>query len=223
MCEKHELPLDGRGECQLCRLSVMPSKQPPSRAARWVGVALVALLLGGGALAFAAFSDFKPTAPERGVPTRRVPAPTVKTAAPESPRTEPEPSSIPVPPSPPTPEQIEARRVEVAPAPEAPAEQPVQDAISEEDAKAALSQVKIEMYATQWCGSCRRAREYLSYNDIAYTEYDIDEDEAAKERLGKINPRTSIPTFQIDDIVQIGFSPENFEYRLNQAVRKRLD
>jgi len=113
--------------------------------------------------------------------------------------------------------------VEVAPAPEAPAEQPVQDAISEEDAKAALSQVKIEMYATQWCGSCRRAREYLSYNDIAYTEYDIDEDEAAKERLGKINPRTSIPTFQIDDIVQIGFSPENFEYRLNQAVRKRLD
>ena len=78
------------------------------------------------------------------------------------------------------------------------------------------------MYATAWCGSCRRAREYLSYNSIPYTEYDIDADEDAKKRLAEINPRTSIPTFQIDDIVQIGFSPESLEYELNQAVRKRL-
>ncbi|MDH3199696.1 MAG: glutathione S-transferase N-terminal domain-containing protein [Myxococcales bacterium] len=223
ICEKHELPLDARGECELCRLSDMPSKEPPSRAGRWLGLALVVLLLGGGALAFAAFSDLKPAAPERGVPARGVSAPAVATAAPEPPRTERTPSSIPLPPDPPTSGQIELHRVEVAPPPPTPAEEPAQRPIPEEDAKAALSQVKIDMYATQWCGSCRRAREYLSYNDITYTEYDIDEDEAAKERLTKINPHTSIPTFQIDGFVQIGFSPENFEYRLNQAVRKRLD
>ncbi len=78
------------------------------------------------------------------------------------------------------------------------------------------------MYSTKWCGSCRRARDYLNQNDFAYTEYDIDEDEAAKERLGKLNPRTSVPTFQIDDIVQVGFSADNLEYRINQAVGKRL-
>lgn len=78
------------------------------------------------------------------------------------------------------------------------------------------------MYATTWCGSCRRARAYLDHNGIAYTEYDIDEDADAKERLSEINPRRSIPTFQIDDIVQIGFSEESLEHKLNQAVRQRL-
>jgi glutaredoxin len=222
-CEKHELPLDARGECELCRLSDMPSKQPPSRAGRWIGLALLALLVGGVALALGAMPDVKPAAPERGVPVRGARAPAAPTPARESPRTEPTPSSVPVPLPPSTPGDTEARRVAVAPPPAAPPEQPAQRTITEEDAKAALSQVKIEMYATQWCGSCRNAREYLAYNEIPYTEYDIDNDQAAKKRLTAINPRTSIPTFQIDDIVQVGFSPENFEHRLNQAVRKRLE
>ncbi len=221
-CEKHELPLDARGECELCRLSDMPSNQPPSKAGRWIGVTLVVLLLGGGALALGAMPDVKPAAPERGVPGRGARAPAAPTPALESPRTEQAPS-VPVPPPPPTPADTEARRVEVAPRPAAPPEEPAQRTITEEEAKTALSQVRIEMYATQWCGSCLSAREYLAYNEIPYTEYDIDQDQAAKKRLTAINPRTSIPTFQIDDIVQVGFSPENFEHRLNQAVRKRLD
>ncbi len=78
------------------------------------------------------------------------------------------------------------------------------------------------MYATSWCPSCRRARAYLDHNGIAYSEYDIDDDADAKARLSQINPRTSIPTFQIDDIVQVGFSPESFQQKLNEAVRRRL-
>ena len=78
------------------------------------------------------------------------------------------------------------------------------------------------MYATEWCGSCRRAREYLHDNDIVYTEYDIERDESAKRRLAEINPRASVPTFRIDDIVQVGFSPEGFEQKLNEAVLRRL-
>lgn len=78
------------------------------------------------------------------------------------------------------------------------------------------------MYATTWCGSCRQAREYLDYNGITYTEYDIDRDESASSRLALINPRKSIPTFQIDEIVQIGFSPDSMERKLNEAARKRL-
>lgn len=112
--------------------------------------------------------------------------------------------------------------VRTAPAPPSPSPGEQAREFTEADAKLALRDVRIEMYATSWCGSCRRAREYLDYNGISYTEYDIDEDAAAKERMSKINARRSIPTFQIDDIVQIGFSPESFEHRLNQAVRARL-
>ena len=78
------------------------------------------------------------------------------------------------------------------------------------------------MYATNWCNSCRRARAYLRENDIAYTEYDIERDESAKRRLAEINPGASVPTFRIDDIVQVGFSPDGFEQKLNEAVLRRL-
>ena len=100
--------------------------------------------------------------------------------------------------------------------------EPNQRSFTEEEAKEALRQVRIELYATSWCGSCRRAREYLDYNGIPYTEYDIDVDQAAKVRLAEINPRESIPTFKIDDLVQIGFSAESLERQLNQAARNRL-
>ena len=28
ICDKHELPLDDKGDCELCRLSDMPSRAP---------------------------------------------------------------------------------------------------------------------------------------------------------------------------------------------------
>lgn len=215
ICEKHQLPLDDRGSCQLCRLSGVPSQGPPARTGRWIGVLLVvAVLVGGGAIGYAMFSSVERAAPERGVLGRsaeRVDAGVVL-RQPESP------SSVPLPPPPPP-----DRRAIQAPPPAAPIRvEPARD-ISEDQARAALGDVRIVMYSTDWCGSCRRAREYLNYNGISYTEYDIDEDADAKERLAAINPRTSIPTFQIDEAVQIGFSPESLEARINQAVRARLE
>jgi glutaredoxin len=38
----------------------------------------------------------------------------------------------------------------------------------------------VVMYATSWCGYCAKARQYFAKNDIAYVEYDIEKDRAAK-------------------------------------------
>jgi glutaredoxin len=222
LCEKHELPLDAHGECELCRLNAIPSKAPPSRATSWIVVGLAAFLLGGGVLAFLAAPKFEPEPPPRGArnaarQAERAPAPS-RAAPPARPRVPDRPSSVPLPPTP----TKSNDRVNTAPIPVPPAAPREQRTFTEEDARAALAEVQIEMYATSWCPSCRRAREYLDDNQISYTEYDIDEDAAAKRRLAEINQRTSIPTFQIDDIVQVGFSPENFQRQLNRAVRRRL-
>ncbi|MEM7437833.1 MAG: glutaredoxin domain-containing protein [Myxococcota bacterium] len=219
VCEKHQLPLDARGNCQLCRLSEMPSKPPPAASSRWVGVALAVLVLGGGAaLAYAMVSRVERAEPERGVRGAR----SVSNAAVvhlREPQSFERPSSVPLPPPPPA----EGRAaVAPPPAPVAVAPSPRAREVSEQEAQEALRQVKIEVYTTVWCGSCRRAREYLDYNGIPYAEYDIDEDALANERLAKLNPRKSIPTFEIDGIVQVGFSPENLESRINQAVSRRL-
>ena len=56
-CEKHQLPLDRAGECELCRLSDMPSTPPPVRSRLWlVLIPLVVAVLG---LAWA-LSSFNP-------------------------------------------------------------------------------------------------------------------------------------------------------------------
>lgn len=223
-CEKHQLPLDARGECELCRLSAMPSRPPPSRATAWLIILIVILLAGGAVAAIGARSEFGVEPPEPGGSTQaRPPAPLPTddvrpTPAPApDPRTD-RPSSVPLPPSPSQP----GGEIRTAPVPAPPPAEPDQRDFTEDEAKAALSEVRIEMYATSWCESCQRAREYFDYNNFTYTEYDIDEDSSAKERLSAMNPERSIPTFQIDDIVQIGFSPETLEYKLNQAVRERL-
>ena len=47
-CERHQLPLDARGECELCRLSAMPSKPPGPRGASWALIGAAFLLVAGG-------------------------------------------------------------------------------------------------------------------------------------------------------------------------------
>jgi glutaredoxin len=200
----------------------MPSKPPGPRAVSWILIAAAFLLVAGGVYGLTRAMDAEEP-PPRGVQTSVSSSPLPDATRPSQPRTaattEPPARAVPVPP---VPEPRDRADVSTAPRPPAPSTVAEAKTFTEADAKAALSEVRIEMYATSWCGSCRRAREYMDFNAISYTEYDIDSDPEAKARLSMINPRKSIPTFQIDDIVQVGFSAENFEHRLNEAVRVRL-
>ena len=39
---------------------------------------------------------------------------------------------------------------------------------------------RVVMHVTEWCGYCRKAREYFVANNIEFTEYDIEKDRKAK-------------------------------------------
>ena len=57
----------------------------------------------------------------------------------------------------------------------------------------------IRMYATKWCGDCRRARLFLQEKKIAYEELDIDADpEAAKFVIQANAGKRKVPTFDVD-------------------------
>ena len=88
-------------------------------------------------------------------------------------------------------------------------------------AQEALAMVSVRMYATSWCGACRRARAFMNTNGVAYTEYDVDNDAAAKARANALNPRGGVPVIQIDDDVIVGFSAETFAASLEQAISRR--
>jgi len=86
---------------------------------------------------------------------------------------------------------------------------------------AARRSVNVTMYSTSWCGVCKQARGYMQQRQISYTEIDVDHDAAARARQQALNPRGSVPTIAIDDLVLIGFSPESLEDRINRAAKRR--
>jgi glutaredoxin len=78
------------------------------------------------------------------------------------------------------------------------------------------------MYSTQWCGYCRRAREWLDSEGIRYVDRDIEADERARERAHDLNPRRSVPTFEIDETVIVGFSAGSLSRAIDDAARAHL-
>lgn len=67
-CEKHQLPLDLDGECELCRLSDMPSKPPPVRSGFLAVIIPIALALAGLAWVASTYASRPAGVSERGVP-----------------------------------------------------------------------------------------------------------------------------------------------------------
>lgn len=232
ICEKHQLPLDRNGECELCRLSEMPSKAPPSPSPWWA--LIIPLLLLGAAVVWALSSmDSNPeVAPQRGVraaeprpagpapvrPSPREPEPEI--IAPEPPAPSPDiPSEeipVPKPPADQTPETTQLDQLPPLPA------EPAAEEVPDWKMDLARKRVMITMYATQWCGVCRKARDYMEANRIDFMELDTDDNAVAQERLGELNPRKTIPTFQIDELVYVGFREDIFEANLDKAAQKHL-
>ncbi len=58
---------------------------------------------------------------------------------------------------------------------------------------------KVEMYTTQWCGYCARARALLQRKGVEFAEYDIDEEAGKREEArARSGGRTSVPQIFID-------------------------
>lgn len=58
----------------------------------------------------------------------------------------------------------------------------------------------VRMYSTTWCGYCRRLKTLLDREGIAYTEVDIEQDEASAGYVMSINGgNQTVPTVVFPD------------------------
>ncbi len=78
----------------------------------------------------------------------------------------------------------------------------------------------VVMYSAAWCGVCRKARSFMEKEGIAFTEKDIEKDQAAATELGAKAKRAGIPmggvpVFDVGGQLMSGFDPET----LMKAVR----
>ena len=59
---------------------------------------------------------------------------------------------------------------------------------------------KIEIYTWQYCPYCIKAKTLLNRKNIEFTEYKIDGDEAAREKMSiRANGKRSLPQIFIND------------------------
>jgi glutaredoxin len=94
--------------------------------------------------------------------------------------------------------------------------------MAERAQKRAREGVSVVMYSTSWCPSCVAARDYMTKNEIAFTEHDIDKSPSARAIQRRLNPKGSIPTIDVEGAVLVGFSGESLEQMIDAAAKKRL-
>ena len=82
--------------------------------------------------------------------------------------------------------------------------------------------ITVKMYGADWCGDCRRAKDFLKQNEIEYEFVDVDLDEDATKKIEKLNGgKRVIPTFEIGASSFI--NPDNAElsriFGINESQR----
>lgn len=69
---------------------------------------------------------------------------------------------------------------------------------------------EVVLYATDWCGYCRKTRDFFKENNITYTEYDIEKSAEAKKNYDQLKGR-GIPVVVINGKVIDGYNPTVME------------
>ncbi len=59
--------------------------------------------------------------------------------------------------------------------------------------------VHIEIYTTDYCPYCIRAKQLLDRKKVAYTEFNIDQDIARRDEMLRKSNRSSVPQIFVDN------------------------
>lgn len=77
---------------------------------------------------------------------------------------------------------------------------------------------RVTLYATSWCGWCRKTRELLASLNVPYVEKDIERDESgAAEYARKVDPSVGVPVLDMAGVVVVGYS----EGRIRSLVKEK--
>lgn len=71
----------------------------------------------------------------------------------------------------------------------------------------------VVMLSTEWCGVCKRARQYFASNGIAFTEYDVEKSAWGRAEFKRLSGR-GVPIILVGKQRMNGFSAERFQQML---------
>ncbi|MEK7193923.1 MAG: Uxx-star family glutaredoxin-like (seleno)protein [Patescibacteria group bacterium] len=73
---------------------------------------------------------------------------------------------------------------------------------------------KIKIYTTPTCPYCEMAKEYFQENNVGYEEYNVAEDDKARDEMIEKSQQMGVPVIDIDGKIIIGFNKPEIEKAL---------
>jgi len=74
---------------------------------------------------------------------------------------------------------------------------------------------KVTIYTTPNCSVCRKAKEYLAQNGIAYEEIDVASDRRAADEMVHKSGQMGVPVIIVDGVMLVGFN----QFKLDVALK----
>ena len=75
----------------------------------------------------------------------------------------------------------------------------------------------VKIYSTPTCVYCKLAKEYFEKNNVAYTEVNVAEDDAAREEMVNKSRQFGVPVIDINGTIIVGFNRQAVAKALNLA------
>ena len=89
----------------------------------------------------------------------------------------------------------------------------------EELRKKDYSSVTVKMYMTDWCGYCKKAREYIRSFGAELVEYDVDKDKSKRDEMRQKISGSGVPVIDIEGTIIRGYDTEAIKAALDQYAR----
>ncbi len=74
---------------------------------------------------------------------------------------------------------------------------------------------KVIVYSTPTCPYCIMAKNYFRDMGVAYTDYNVAEDQAKAEEMIQKSGQMGVPVIDINGKILVGFQPQVFAQLLN--------
>ena len=74
----------------------------------------------------------------------------------------------------------------------------------------------VKIYTTPSCPWCKKTKEFLKQKKIKYTEFDVGENEKARNEMIEKSGQMGVPVLEINDTIIVGFDQGAIEKALKK-------
>lgn len=76
--------------------------------------------------------------------------------------------------------------------------------------------VTVKIYSTPTCPWCKKAKDFFKKNSVKFIDLNVAKDEKARNEMIEKSQQSSVPVFEIDGEIIIGFD----QARIEKALKK---